>query len=118
LELAGCDGIDCRHVGDGESWPAGVSGVWRVVGEDVGIALSDKNIGSAGVGSERDSRLVHGKYAVVSCCVGVGVGVWVGVRVGVGVGVRVEVWSDVYVVAWWADESAGRVSSTCCQVEE
>jgi hypothetical protein len=26
--------------------------------------------------------------------------------------------SDVYVVARWVDESAGGVSSTCCQVEE
>ena len=91
LELAGCDGIDCRHVCDGKSWPAGVSGVRRVVGEDVGITVSDQNICGAGVGSERDARLVHCEDTVVSAGVGVGVGVWVGVGVGVGVGVRVGV---------------------------
>ncbi len=49
VELAGCGGINGRHVCDGESWPAGVGGVRSVVGEDVGIAVSDKNICSAGV---------------------------------------------------------------------
>jgi hypothetical protein len=53
--------------------------------------VSDEDICSAGVGGERNARLVHGKHAVVSCCVGVGVGVRVGVGVGVGVGVRVGV---------------------------
>ena len=83
VKMASCDGIDGSVVCAGEYWPGGVSGVRSVVGEDVGITLSNKNVCSAGVGSERDARLVHGKHTVVRGCggVGVGVGVWVGVGV-------------------------------------
>jgi hypothetical protein len=48
-ELAGCDGIDCRHVCDGKPRPARVGGVRRIVGEECRIAVSEKNVCSAGV---------------------------------------------------------------------
>ncbi len=59
------------------------------MGEDVGIAVDDQDICSAGVRSEGNARAVDGEDTMV--CWGFGVGVGVGVGVWVGVGVRVGV---------------------------
>ncbi len=84
------------------------------MGEDVGIAVSDKNICSAGVRGEGDTWAVYGEYTMVGwgVRVGVGVGIWVWAGVGsmsvLGLGLR----SDGVVEL---GESAGVVSPACCQ---
>ncbi len=64
VELAGCDGINGRHVFDGESWSVGVGGLRSAVGEDVGIAVSDKNICRDMFAMENPGRLELVVYGV------------------------------------------------------
>ncbi len=77
-----------------------VGGVRSIVSEDVGIAVGDQNICSAGVPGEGNTRAVDGEDTMVCWGFGVGVGVWVGVGVGIGVGVGVAV--GVGVDKWWS----------------
>jgi hypothetical protein len=63
-ELAGCDEVDFRQVGNRETRPVGVVCIRHIVGEDFRIALGDEDIRGARVRGEGDAWLVHGKHAM------------------------------------------------------